>query len=344
MLNQTFEFKRNKYTKHVVLSFIIVLAFGSAIAQSDTSLTQRLEALTKNEVFTINSLVQSGFRYSFTDDDFQGGRLFEVANARFSIKGNFDGGFYYRIFFNFAGEPNLLDAYVGYRVNDALRFTMGAMKPSQTLDYIPGPEAIDFYDRAQITGYLVQAREIGLSAEGDIGGLYYFAGLFNGTRMANSNNKFYGIGRLQYTFVETLTIGIHGSHGNSQGVRSGNRGPVLRGERTIYGSDLELKTNKLMFKAEYLAGDIESADLTDKKEHISGYYFTAGYQAFEKTMLLARWQNWAFRENAFSDSQLTLGVNHNFTEIFGLQFNYDSYFPESGDMKHGISLCLQIFF
>ncbi len=330
-------------------SVIFMNAAGSGIQAQDEPLAEQIRGLVQHEAFMLNLLVQSGFRYSLSDDDFQGGRTFEVANARVSLRGEIDNRFYYRILVNMASEPNLLDAYAGYRHSDALRITAGAMKPSQTADYIVSPQETDFVDRARITGHLVQSREIGLAAEGDINGFYYYSGIFNGSRLTdNNNNKFYGIGRLQYTFDDavpgTLQVAVSGSHGDSRGIRSGSVGPVLRGERSIYGADLRMETATVLLAAEYLAGNVEIAELPGSKELISGYYLTGGYRFAESTMALVRWQSWGYRERDFRDNQLTFGINHDFTGITSFQANFDAYFPEEGDNRFGLSLILQVYF
>ena len=337
-------------TKIFFFALMIILHGLTTISQAqDEPMADRIKDMIQHEAFRINALIQAGFRYSFQNDGFQGGRTFEAANARLSFRGTVDGRFYYRVMFNMVSEPNLLDAFAGYHHSDGFRLTAGAMKPRQTLDFIPNPGATDFIDRAIITGLLVQSREIGISAMGDIDNFYYYAGFFNGNRLSdNNNNKFYGIGRLQYAFRDlipgTIQIAVSGSHGNSQGVRTGSKGPLLRGERTIYGTDIRIETNKILLAAEYLAGNLETADLAGRKETISGYYFTGGYRFLEKTMALARWQSWGYRELGFRDNQLTLGINHDFTGITSFQFNLDSYLPENGDNKYGISMILQLQF
>ncbi len=118
--------------KNVVLLSFVVLLSNSTLAQYDNSLDQ-IKSTIQKDAFTVNSLLQSGFRYSLQDDNFQSGRTFEAANARFSVKGILDYKFYYRIHFNLVREPNLLDAYIGYKFNDALSITTGAMKPNRYL-------------------------------------------------------------------------------------------------------------------------------------------------------------------------------------------------------------------
>ena len=165
----------------------------------------------------------------------------------------------------------------------------------------PNPADHNFVDRATITGLLVGSREVGISASGNIGGFYYYTGLFNGNRVGtNNNNKFYGIGRLQYTLINlfpgSLQFAVSGSHGDSEGTISGSNGPFLRGKRTIMGSDIEVEWNRLYAAAEYLQGELETADLADGKEIISGYYLTGGVHLSDKIMTLARWQSWSYKE------------------------------------------------
>ena len=333
---------------YITILVVIILLMNNARAQEEP-LAEQIQSRIQHEAFTVNALVQAGFRYSLANDEFQGGRTFEAANARLSFRGMLDGKFYYRVFFNMVSEPNLLDAFIGYQQSDALRITAGAMKPKQTQDYIPDPGSTDFIDRTKITGLLVQSREIGVSVDGDVNGFYYYSGLFNGNKMlSNNNNKFYGIGRLQYTFKNiipgTLQLAVQGSYGDSPNVRSGSIGPMLRGERTIYGGDMRLETDHFLLAAEYLAGQLEIADIGNKKEEIRGYYVTAGYKLFKETMLLGRWQSWGFQEMNYRDNQFTFGINQNFTSLTSFQFNFDSYLPEDGDKQLGLSLLLQVQF
>lgn len=317
--------------------------------EEDEPYRDQIREVIQFESFKVNALIQAGLRYSFYDDDFQGGRTFEAANARLSFSGTIDDRFYYRVLFNLVKEPNLLDAFIGYRYGDGFRITAGAMKPDQTLDFLPDPGSTDFVDRTRITGLLVQARDIGISAQGDINNFYYYSGIFNGNKLSgNNNNKFYGIIRLQYTFRDLipgdLQVGVSGSHGNSPGVRSGSYGPLLRGERTIYGADIRMEAARVLLAAEYLAGNLETIALPGRKETISGYYFTGGYRFLESTMALARWQSWGYKQLGFCDNQLTFGINQDLTGLTSFQLNLDSYFPESGDNNYGLSLILQVMF
>ena len=333
-----------------IFAWGLLLTISSQLqAQEKPSPDEQISEYLQKDYFKLNVLIQSEGRFSFQDDDFQSGRSFSVPNARISLKGNLDEGFFYRLFADAAPKPVLLDAYVGYQLNDAFSFTLGAQKPKQTLDYIPDPGSHNFVDRTDMTGLLVGSRELGISANGDVGGFHYYAGLFNGNRLeSNNNNKFYGIGRLQYTVRNGLPgymqFAVNGSHGNSQGTITGSSGPLLRGKRTTLGSDIEIEINRLYFAAEYLQGDLETVDLPDVNELISGYYFTGGFKWSEKMMTLARWQSWSYSELGTTENKLTLGTNINFTDIVGLALNLDMYQPDQGDAMYGASFIFQVQF
>ena len=328
----------------------VLLFFSTTAAEEKPSLDDQLREHLHNDYFTLNILIQGEGRFSFKDNDFQGGRTFSAANARISLRGNLDGGFFYRVLVDAAPQVRLLDAFVGYKMHDAFSVSVGAMKPRQTLDFIPDPGAHNFVDRAVVTGLLVGSREIGVAATGDVGGFYYYAGLFNGNRLNdNTNNKFYGIGRLQYTFSDllpgTIQVGLNGSHGDSEGVTSGSSGPLLAGNRTIFGADLEVISGPYYFATEYLQGNLETTVMGNSvDETISGYYFTGGYSISAKTMAFVRWQSWGYDIADWQDNQLTLGTNIDITDLFGIVINLDAYIPDQGDTLYGASFIVQVQF
>ena len=99
---------RNKILFFTCIVFLSVFSR----AQNEPYLEQ-IKTTIQKDAFTVNVLLQSGFRYSLQNDNFQGGRTFEASNARLSVKGILDNKFFYRIHLNFVREPNLLDAYLG---------------------------------------------------------------------------------------------------------------------------------------------------------------------------------------------------------------------------------------
>jgi len=161
---------------------MVVITPNTAWAEEEPLADQLISAV-QHEAFTVNAIIQAGLSYSLDDDYFQGGRTFEAANARLSIRGMLDERFFYRVHVNMVAEPNLLDLFIGYRHSDALRITAGAQKPRQSADVIPNPGETDFARRSMIAGQLVQSREIGVSVDGNHEGFYYYGGFFNGSRL-----------------------------------------------------------------------------------------------------------------------------------------------------------------
>jgi len=331
-----------------LISAIFTPTAQAQTAESEPSLDGQMRSLLSKEYFRLNLLVQSAARYSFKDNNFLGGRGFFVPDADVMLSGNVDGGFYYRILVNMASEPNLLDAFVGYRYDQRLRITAGAHKPMQSLDYIPPPFSLEFLSRARITGQLVQSREFGLSAQGDFDNLYYFVGVFNGNKLRNNNNnRLYSTARLQYTINDIIPgfikVAASGSFGDSEGVQSGSAGPILGGERTIFGMDIHAETEQVLFKAEYLTGDLELPG-TIQNENISGYYITGGYRTSEHVQLLARYQSVSYKLSDFEVSQITLGAKYFATMLISFRFNLDFYFPKIGENQQGASVMMQFNF
>jgi hypothetical protein len=339
-----------KMNKTTLSMLMLVLSLSStALAQEESSLNDALRKHLKKEYFSLGLLIQTEGRFSFRDDGFQGGRSINAAAARLSVSGKLDGSFFYRLYADVISGPALLDAFVGYEVSDALSISFGAMKPQQSLDYIPDPGDHNFVDRATITGLLVESREIGLAVTGDAGGFMYYAGAFNGSGLSeNTNNRFYGVGRLEYSlrqmFPGYARFAVSASHGNSEGVISGSSGPLLRGKRSILGADMEASLKDLYLAAEYLHGRLQTVDVPDGDDVIRGYYLTGGYRLFEDVMTLLRWQSWSQRAANASYEKVTFGVNIDLAELVAFVMNIDAYRQCSEKTQFGASFILQVAF
>ena len=75
---------------YITILVVIILLMNNARAQEEP-LAEQIQSRIQHEAFTVNALVQAGFRYSLANDEFQGGRTFEAANARLSFRGMLDG-------------------------------------------------------------------------------------------------------------------------------------------------------------------------------------------------------------------------------------------------------------
>ena len=338
------------------LLLILLIITGKSNAQ-EKSLDSLLKNNLRHEYFTVNMLMQTEGRYSFGDEKIYGSSRFGVANARISIRGNLDNGFFYRLYTNFSSEPELLDAFIGYKLGEGLRITTGQMKPKQTLDYIPNPGATDFIDRAIITGKVVASREVGIAVDGNAGDFYYYGGMFNGQNPLDNpdKNNLYFIGRLQYTFTQLLPgfvqVAVNSSHGGSSYGQMGSSGAGILGDRTVYGADFRLESNRWILAAEYLAGEYTNQNAASD-EQINGYYTTLGYYLKNNIAILARWQNYRLENEEYypvdiSSDMLTLGLNFQTTEFISFQVNAEMLMPDMPDNKDsqfGLSGVFQLQF
>lgn len=333
----------------------LVLATSSLLsAQNQQNLDEQLRSIVKSEPFNISMLFQSTFRYSFDDDGFQGGRTFQVPQGRLDFRGNLDGGYFYRLHVNMVTEPNLLDAYVGYKHNDQLILTLGRQKPTQSPDFIPGPQDTDFMSRARVTGFLVQFREIGLSAQGTSGDFFYFAGLFNGTSSSNNlGNDFYGIGRVQYTIQDAgagfLRLGLHGSYGSGSTTRPAPfGGSMFVSDRSVVGFDAHYQTDKWKLKGEYMYGKYDDTFVPSigftRDEIISGYYINGAYNVSDELKFVGRFQSWKRDEPRDLNYQSTFGIIYQATSVVSFRVNLDVYTPVGGDSQAGIGALMQVYF
>lgn len=335
------------------LLFLVFATTTSLFAQNQQSLDEQLRSIVKSEPFNISMLFQSTFRYSFDNDGFQGGRTFQVPQGRLDFRGNLDSGYFYRLHVNMVTEPNLLDAYVGYEHSEQLILTLGRQKPLQSPDFIPAPQETDFMARARITGFLVQFREIGLSAQGTSGNFYYFAGLFNGTSSSNNvGNNFYGVGRAQYTVNDVgpgnLRLGLHGSYGSGTTSRPNPRGgSMLVSDRRVVGADVLYQTDTWKLKGEYMQGKYDDTFSPNfglfSDDLIRGYFINGAYNVSEDFKFVGRFQHWMI-DGSETNYQSTLGFIYEATSVVSFRVNLDIYTPSDGDSQAGIGALMQVYF
>jgi hypothetical protein len=343
--------------KFDILPLITVLVFSTflitetAVSQTESEdRDSRLLSLLKNDVFSVSGLIQAYGRFSFEDDNFNGGRTFQAGNARLAASGVLNQDFDYRFQFNFAREPNLLDAYIGYNYSEGFRIRAGAHKPVISAEYIPSPGIIDFISRARLVGTFFKPREIGVSFYGDIDRFYYNVGVYNGTGLTtNVDNRFFYTTRFAYNMDlqgdDVLRIGGNFAFGESFGTTSGTTNIQLAGNRYIYGADVRYESDTWIFAAEVLAGDLEVTNyIAGPEEHIVSYYFTGGYKLSDQTQVLARWDHLGFQERDRRNNQFILGFTHYATDLISFKINLISQFDEVEDNRMGLSTSLQFQF
>lgn len=343
-------FKKEIIRFHILLIFLLGLSAGNLYSQTETDNSDdRLLSLVKNDTFSVSGLLQAFGRYSFEDTDFNGGRTFQIGNARIALSGVVDQNFNYQFQFNLANEPNLLDAFIGYTFSEQFRVRVGAQKPQIVADLLPNPGVTDFISRARLAGAMFKSREIGVNFFGDIDRFRYNLGIYNGTGIStNSDNRFFYTARFAYSpELESgdLSAGVNAAFGDNFNTTSGTGNIQLAGNRFIYGADMRFENDILILAAEILKGDLEVTNYAfGPEEQITGYYLTGGYKIDESTRVLARWDHLGYRERDFSSDQFILGVTHYVTDLISFKVNLISEFAEEIDNQTGLSGSFQFQF
>ncbi|MDR9417962.1 porin [Gracilimonas sp.] len=333
------------------LLWVIILFIGIMpmdLTAQENSESERIDALkemVKSESFNLGMLIQSRAVFSFDDN---GTRTFSVPQARFKGTGTLDGGFSYNLHFDVADGFTLLDAQIGYAVNEQTTFTVGAQKPGISYEFLTGPHKIDFVTRSLVVTALTQNREFGAKLAGGYqSGFSYSLGIFNGNRLnQNDNNKFYYASRFAYeTSINNegnLIVGVNGSYGEQSNTSIASVSlPNIEGERIIYGGDFRFENTKVILASELLAANLEYTGFTEE-DNVFGMHLTGGFK-FEKSEVLARFEN--LNTNLLNDQErLVFGYTRYPTQQTAFRINYLLPLDDTSFSNQGLALNYQITF
>lgn len=333
-----------------VLSIIFYLIFSTAVinAQQQEPLAEQLASMLKSDVFNVGILVQSEAVFSFEDDQFNGGRAFDLGATRMDFNGNLDSGFSYRLQLDFRRQTSVLDAQVSYRFSEGFRLTGGAFKASLSRDLDPSPGDTDFLNRARQVGAMMNSREIGVTTMGQSGGLNYRFGVYNGTGLSRQNdNRFMYAARLGYTFEmnnASLMLGFNGALNQTRSEVVGNTGLISQKDRVLLGGFVDYDSDVLFGTFELLTTRFDAENLGGASETILGFYGTLGAKIDERNEILARWDHLEFDISRGASELFTIGWNRQLTSLFSFAVNGLALIPDSGDNQFGVSGVFQFQF
>ncbi|MDR0544924.1 MAG: OprO/OprP family phosphate-selective porin [Odoribacteraceae bacterium] len=214
----------------------------------------------------------------------------EVRRARLDFKG---GGSVldYRLQVEFAKSPKILDAYVAWKVSEALNVQVGQYKIPFSLENPYGPTTLETVDNStvitklvnydDVAGISANGRDIGISARGSFvekeGGyraLHYYAGFFNGNGINNSDNDNGKDFSAIFTVKPFKTVDVAASF--YQG--SGNR--------WRFGVGARFENDRFLVRSEYITGETGDKDS-------EGYYGVVGYRVTPAVQLLVKYDYFA---------------------------------------------------
>lgn len=319
----------NSGYKLTFVLFFIISSFTSANSQSKTdSLDQKIIDATQREYVNLEVLLQGVGLFSFEDTDFNGGRSFDLGVARLGVNGKLDNNFDYRIQLGFTNNPVLLDAYIGYTVNDFLHIRAGSQKPLTSADQIPSPGDTDFIDRSRLVGTVYKRREIGVAFLGDIGKFHYNAGIYNGSGVStNNDNNFFLRSRIAYNHTmensRSLVVAVNSAYSQTENETLGNNTSIiLDGERYSIGGDIDFDAGVWFAKAEFLYTEFEALLLAVRPD-VTSSYATLGYRPVSGSEYLLRWERIDFdaSDNIPDNSRFIFGLNRQLTQLMSYQVN-----------------------
>ena len=287
---------------------------------------------------------------------------FDIRRARLDVKGNISPYWAYRVQFDLAGTPKLIDAYVELKLNDYLNFTVGQAKVPFSLENLTSSNKLELIDRSQVVEALVargkdvggnqNGRDIGVQVGGTILKLKdrpivdYRLGVYNGAGIntADNNEKKDYVARL--ILHPVVGLDISGAlYNGSRFVPAVTTGTVTTPSNSVdrnrYGFDLSYDLENLSVRSEYIHG-------TDDIIKREGYYIQGGYFFFQKKFqLLARYDFYDTDKavSANASTWYVLGANYNFNTTTRLQVNYTLKQEEGANVNNNLaSVQLQIGF
>jgi hypothetical protein len=309
-------------------------------AQEAEPMSDRLTDILKSDIFNVGILLQSNGVFSFQDDDFKGGRLFDLGATRLDVRGLVDNNFLYRFQVDLRRPATVLDAQVGYVASENFRIVAGAYKPYTSRDLDPNPGNTDFMNRARQVRTMMNSREIGVTVSGTPGNFIYAFGMYNGTGLTRSNdNRFMYTSRISYRAElenSHMIFGFTGAINQTRNESVGNTGLISEGNRSLYGPYLEFGSRIFFGTFEFLQTRFNAQNFGGREETITGFYGTLGANTSEKDQLLVRWDKLDFDLRGDTSDLFTLGWNHQATRLISFKVNLWAQFDTDEDPKYGI--------
>lgn len=288
---------------------------------------------------------------------------FDIRRARVDLKGIISPYWGYRVQFDLAGTPKLIDAYAELKVNDYLNITFGQAKIPFSLENITSSPKLELIDRSQVVEALVargkdlgghqNGRDIGILLGGTLLKLKdrpvvdYRLGVYNGSGINTTDKdgeKDYAA-RLIFYPVTGLTFS-GALYNGSRFVPEVKTGTVVTTpsksvDRNRFGFDLSYDLKNFSLRSEYIYG---KDDVTERE----GYYLLGGYYLLQKKVQLVAKYDFYDADKAKADDAsiwVVLGANYNFNANTKLQVNYSIKQEEGTSIDNNFAnLQLQIGF
>jgi len=348
-----------KIIRYGFLGFLLAitgLASTQVAAQGHSENNDRIQELRdklKGETFNLSAIILFQGDFAFDKDAAAGNRGFFVPQARFKVDGKLDGGFSYKIYVDMADQFNLLDAEIGYMLNEDHQVIVGAQKPGFSKEFLTASQTIDFYRRTFVVVALTQERDFGIRFAGDLSEMMnYSLGMFNGNGLTrNNDNNFYYVGRLGYnTEIDesgNIEGGLNFSYGElSNSSIAGGILPNIDGDRITFGGDIRFENEQLILATEVLGAELEYTGFTEA-DNVFGFHITGGYKIDNNSTLLARYETLQsdLLGAGIDQDRILLGYTGDPTPQTRYRINYLMPINDGSEFKdHGVVITMSLAF
>ncbi|MDP3434204.1 MAG: porin [Bacteroidota bacterium] len=265
---------------------------------------------------------------------------FDIRRARIDLKGNISPYWGYRLQFDLAGSPKLIDAYAELKVNDYLNITFGQAKIPFSLENLTSSPKLELIDRSQaVEALTARGKDVGGNQNGrDIGILLggtllklknrpvvdYRLGVYNGSGINTADKDEEKDYAARLIFYPVTGLAFSGAwYDGSRFVPEVKTGTVVTTPSKIVnrdrlGFDLSYDLKNFSLRSEYIYG---KDDLTERE----GYYVLGAYYFLQKKVQVVAKYDFYDADKAKADDASTwvvLGANYNFNANTKLLVNY----------------------
>ena len=328
------------------------LRADASIKQQETDAKKK-----SSPVVAIKGLQIGGFTQVRYQSQQQAGKQdgFDIRRARLDLKSTVSPYWGYKLQFELAGAPKLLDAYAELKLNDYLNFTIGQFKVPYSQEGLTSTPKLEFIDASLVVDALTarktdvigdqQGYDIGVQAGGsflkvnNLALVEYKLGIFNGSglNVAENHQKKDFAGRLVFHPIKGIDFGgfIYNGYGYYNN-NSSKTSVVDEHVRNRYGAELNVEFKGASLKAEYIKGK-------DGKTLRDGYYISAGYYILpQKLQVLVKLDNYD-PNNASAKKNDKLNyytgiINYNFNSTTRIQFGYTIKKEEAKEIKNNLAV------
>lgn len=318
----------------VVLAGLLVLVPAAA---SPAAAQGGEEGAGRRPGVELGGLLVAGFRAEPAGSSETTG--FELFHARLEASGRAGLGVEYRIQTGFDPadrDVSLLDARLTVPVRPALRVSAGQFKAPFSAEALTSPAELQFATRAQGPAALAPLRQVGAQLSGEVldRRFRYRAGVFNGEgrTAGNPDGGMLYAARVEYSrlggtvqFYDELnvTVGANLALSSDSALDVSAAGPFrsplpdptsFRGDRLLWGGDLQASYRGVFVGAEYLRGEFDpepaaSVPGADAAQTAEGLAVEGGYKLWGGLVdLVGRWDAYAPPAGGRHDF-LVFGVN-----------------------------------